>query len=98
MALINCSECGTQISDKANNYINCGNQLNHYTINVKVNKVQGIRKIYKKHWIIAKPLVFISLLSITLVFLLLNLTKTSDIEGIFYLLAIMISHFYLYFL
>ena len=54
MALIKCSECGKEISDKANTCPSCGNPINSQSVvtdqNSRVEIVQTSKK-WKKTWL-----------------------------------------------
>ena len=77
MALINCPECGKEISDQARNCINCG-----YPINVKqsTNKMQGvIKKIVD-----SKRILIVVVVTIVLLFIVISVLGRSQLYGKWY--------------
>lgn len=66
MALVNCSECGREISDQAPSCPNCGFVVNQQTQATKVdlnfNKYELTSKKWKKYKIIGFPLLIIGLI------------------------------------
>lgn len=60
MALIKCSECGKEISDKAPNCPNCGNPINHPSSTaVHMEPAPPKRRKYRVRLIIFTPMFFI---------------------------------------
>jgi uncharacterized membrane protein YvbJ len=57
MALIKCSECGKEISDKASTCPNCGNPIKQSQVLVQMDTAPQKRRKYKIYLLITFPMV-----------------------------------------
>lgn len=69
MALLNCSECGKQISNKATKCIHCGSPIDRHNISINANHKRELVNNASSSSIVIRTIVFITLLTIILVFI-----------------------------
>jgi len=62
MALIKCSECGKEISDKASTCPHCGNPINQSKVLVQMDTAPQKRRQYKIYYLISSVMFFFGLI------------------------------------